>query len=104
VSRRKPPSESDDFGRPPTIKAEDWRAIRGDFKLTRRESHAVGFVVQGHGNKQIAGLMETNQSTVKKQLSSAGRRMNARTRGEISYRVLEAYCKLVEKRRDGPKG
>jgi DNA-binding NarL/FixJ family response regulator len=57
--------------------------------LTHREKEILGLVVRGYTNRQIAGELFLAESTVKTHLSSALRKLDARSRAEAAAMVLD---------------
>lgn len=57
--------------------------------LTHREKEIIGLVVRGYTNRQIAGELFLAESTVKTHLSSALRKLDARSRAEAAAMVLD---------------
>jgi DNA-binding NarL/FixJ family response regulator len=68
------------------------RLLRRRFEptpLSHREKEIVRLVVAGMTNRQIADRLFIAESTVKSHLSSAFEKLDARSRAEISARVLD---------------
>lgn len=74
VRRRRRPLD-DDFGQ--TTQA-----------LTERESEILQLIVEGKGNKEIAGLTRLAEGTVKNYVSRILEKLNARSRTELAVRAL----------------
>lgn len=55
--------------------------------LSSREREVAQLAVCGHSTKQIARVLGTSPSTVKKQLASAFRKLDVRTRAQLGARV-----------------
>jgi DNA-binding NarL/FixJ family response regulator len=68
------------------------RLLRRRFEptpLSHREKEIVRLVVAGMTNRQIADKLYIAESTVKSHLSSAFEKLDARSRAEVSARVLD---------------
>jgi len=59
-----------------------------DFKLSRRESDMAMFVVQGYSNREIAERSFICEQTVKDHLHAIFEKLEVRSRGELTAKVL----------------
>jgi PAS domain S-box-containing protein len=59
--------------------------------LNDRETDVLRFLVQGMANKEIAGLMEISESSVKNTLQQLFAKTNVRTRSQLVRVALEHY-------------
>lgn len=59
-----------------------------DFRLSRRESEIAVLVVQGYSNREIAALSFISEQTVKDHLHSIFEKLEVRSRGELTSKVL----------------
>jgi len=83
---------SDDPTRPAIFKdAARWLEICKAFKFPRSERQAVGFLVQGKTDTQIAKALGIKRTSVKSTLKNARLRAKAPSRSALSYCIFASY-------------
>jgi DNA-binding NarL/FixJ family response regulator len=59
-----------------------------DFKLSRRETEIAGLAIQGYSNREIAEQSFICEQTVKDHLHSIFEKLEIKSRGELTAKVL----------------
>jgi DNA-binding CsgD family transcriptional regulator len=76
----------------------DLLQIGQEFRLTQRETEALGLLMQGYTTKQIARRMEISSNTAKSFLRSVMFKAEASNRSGILAKVMQAFglCEGLE--------
>jgi DNA-binding CsgD family transcriptional regulator len=86
----------DDKSRPPLFTVEEWRSIVRAFGLSTRQAQVVGLAIQSKRDKEIAKLLQIEETTVYSHIKIAKSRLNAVDRVGLAYRVFECFRNSIE--------
>jgi DNA-binding NarL/FixJ family response regulator len=81
---------------PPVFEFHEWQGITETFALSPRQAQVLGLVIQSHKDHEIVTLLNIGKSTVRTHLLETKKRLAAKDRMGLAYRVLEAFREVIE--------
>jgi DNA-binding NarL/FixJ family response regulator len=83
---------------PPVFAFDEWRGITEAFALSPRQAQILGLVIQSHKDQDIVDSLKIRKSTVRTHLIETKKRLSAKDRVGMAYRVFVAFRELIEPR------
>jgi DNA-binding NarL/FixJ family response regulator len=81
---------------PPVFEFDEWQNITKNFALSPRQAQILGLVIQSHKDHEIVALLNIGKSTVRTHLLQTKKRLAAKDRVGLAYRVLVAFREVIE--------
>jgi len=88
---RRRPAGHNDPSRPQIFSPDEWSKIVEELSLSPRQAEVVGRVMQSQGDKEIGVALKISESTVRKHLIAAKRRLTLKVRLPAEDRVAVVY-------------
>ena len=75
----------------PVLSPLEWKQLAGDLGLARRQQQIAYLILEGHGDKQIAAILQISLPTVRTHVGRLLQKLNVRNRYEI---ILTLFLKF----------
>jgi DNA-binding NarL/FixJ family response regulator len=81
---------------PPVFAFDEWLVITESLALSPRQAQVLGLVIQSHKDQEIVDSLNIGKSTVRTHLIETKKRLSAKDRVGLAYRVFVAFREVVE--------
>lgn len=86
-------SRASDHARDLIFTEEEWKAIAGQLRISRRQEQIARMLLHGYSDKQVAFELKIGLPTVRTHLARLYSKLSAQDRVEVVIRLFRAFRK-----------